>query len=224
MYCTASYCFSNVPIFKQLAQEDMDFVKSLIVREHYDKGARIISAGAQQRKLFVVRSGKVKIIKLLADGCEQIVRIVETNEYFGETELFQEGPLTVDIEALERTELCMIDGDVLKQFLLARPQMMMQMLSQLSKRIEKMEHTLSIISRKEVDARVADYLLQQMYQQNSTTFFLPLAKKDIAALLGTTRESVSRKLSLFQKNNWLTLDGQCVTIIDHNALQQIAIR
>lgn len=224
MDCRASYCFTNVPIFKQLAREDMDFIKRLIVHEHYNKGARILSAGERKRKLFVVRSGKVKIIKLLADGREQIVRIVQANEYFGETELFQSEPMTVDIEALERTELCMIDGDALKQFLLTRPQMMMQMLAQLSKYIEKMEHTLSVISRKEVDARVADYLLQQMYQQNSTTFFLPLAKKDIAALLGTTRESVSRKLSSFQKNNWLMLEGQRVTITDHKALQQIVIR
>ena len=77
MYCTASYCFSNVPIFKQLSQEDMDFIKSLIVREHYDKGAlgvmtiakNVLSNKVARKRVLEIRNTFMKYEKYLEGIC-----------------------------------------------------------------------------------------------------------------------------------------------------------
>jgi CRP/FNR family transcriptional regulator, anaerobic regulatory protein len=117
----------------------------------------------------------------------------------------------------------MIDGDQLKRLLMQKPVILMKIMEQFTKRMRTLEQRLSDISYKEVDARVANYLLKNT-TKNQPSFLLNVSKKDLASMLGTTRESISRKLSEFQKMHYIAMDGQTIEIHNFDALKKIAMK
>lgn len=222
MICSSNYCFSHVPIFQNLKRDEMDQITQMIQRQTYQRGQLILMAGESKKMLFIVRSGKVKVVRPLEDGSEQILRLVNPGDFFGDTTLFQTSPLSTTVEAIEETDICIIDGNQLKAFLEKTPTVLFKILEQLTLRLETVEDNLSAICHKEVGSRVAHYLIKQMEVQNKSTFLLSESKKDIASLLGTTRETVSRKLSEFQKRGYIEINRNFITIHQTSALRRLA--
>ena len=223
MSCGKKYCFSNVSIFKNLTELEYEWIAKMVQSASFSKGELILRAGDEKKKLFIVRNGRVKVEHILEDGNAQLLRFIEQEDFFGVTTLFHEEPLSVNVEALEATDICMIDGDQLKRLLMQKPVILMKIMEQFTKRMRTLEQRLSDISYKEVDARVANYLLKNT-TKNQPSFLLNVSKKDLASMLGTTRESISRKLSEFQKMHYIVMDGQTIEIHNFDALKKIAMK
>lgn len=219
MACQTKYCFAHVPIFQNLQEEEFTQIAHMITRRTYRKGEYILLAGDERQTLCIIRSGRVKIVKPLMDGSEQLIRISQDGDFFGDAMLFQETPLAVNVEAMEPTEICVLDGEELKKLLAKTPTILFEMVAQLMSRIDAMATNLSEICHKEVGPRVASFLLKN-YDKAETTHLLP--KKDMASLLGTTRESVSRKLSEFQRAGYIEMDKNTIRLVNVIALSQIA--
>jgi CRP/FNR family transcriptional regulator len=173
--------------------------------------------------LFIVRKGRVKVERVLKDGNQQILRLIGAGDFFGVTALFQEEPLSVNVEAVEPSIICMLEGEQLKSFLIKSPTVLIKIMEQVTKRMRMLEDRLSAVTLKEVDSRLAHYLVEQM---NNTTqrFTLSLSKKDLASLLGTSRESISRKLSEFQRLGYILICDHEIEIINRSVLVQIAMK
>ena len=212
---------SNISIFQNLNADEMESIANMIQDKCYKKGELILRAGDEKKKLFIVKSGRVKVSKLLEDGNEQVLRIVNEADFFGATMFFQEEPLSVNVEAVCLTEIYVIEGEKLKAFLETSPSVLFKILETITKRMRLLENRLSAMSHKEVDSRVAKYLLDQVTGEDMT-FKLVLSKKDLASLLDTTRESISRKLSEFQSKSFIQLEDNTITILDELSLQEIA--
>ena len=223
MLCNEKYCFSKINLFKNLTADEKQLVSSMFKKQTYSKGQIILHAGEQKKMLFIVCAGKVKIERLLEDGSEQILRIVNTCDFFGETTLFIDAPLDFNVEAMETTTIGMIDGERLKQFLHDKPAILIEILEQFSIRMKSLEERLIFISHKEVDARVASYICNHMDKEKNE-LILEIKKKDLAALLGTTRETISRKLSQFQKKNYICMEGNIIKIVKYDELELIATK
>ena len=223
MQCNDNFCFSKIQLFKNLTTEEIQLVSRMFKKQTYPKGQLILHAGDNKKMLFIVCKGKVKVERLLEDGSEQILRFVNASDYFGETTLFIDGPLDFNVETMETTTIGMMDGEKLKQFLYEKPAILFKILEQFSIRMKNLEERLTVISHKEVDARVASYICNHMDKEKGQ-LTLEISKKDIAALLGTTRESISRKLSQFQKNNYICMEGSIIKVINSNALELIAMK
>jgi CRP/FNR family transcriptional regulator, anaerobic regulatory protein len=219
MGCTNTYCFSNVTIFNHLPNDDMKKIAEMIRSKTYSKGEIIVHATNDQPMLLVVKKGRAKVERLYEDGTSQVICFLEQGEFYGESTIFQHQPPCMNVEALDQVEICMLDGARLKQFLVETPEVLFKMLNHVSMRMHELENRLSVITKKEVDARVATFLLQ--YAKNGEISKM-LSKKDIASLLGTTRESVSRKLSDFHKKQYIIMDKHEVKLLNVHALQQIA--
>ena len=216
MTCSKTYCFSNVPIFQSLKPEQFEQVSNMITRRVYQKGEYVVMAGDLKKCLFIIRQGRVKIVKPMLDGQEHIVRIGEAGEFFGDTTLFNNMPLTTNIEALEETHICMINGDELKELFEKNPAILFTMATEMSKRIDTIHENLSGIYHRDVATRVASFLIKFSNSQPIT-----MSKKDMASYLGTTRESVSRKLSDFQRNGWIKVSRHGIYIDNLDELNRI---
>lgn len=216
MTCSTSYCFSNIPIFKSLEPGQFEQVSKMITRQAYQKGEFIAMAGHLRKHLFIIRKGRVKIVKPMLDGQEHIVRICEAGDFFGDTTLFNNMPLSTNIEALEATHICMINGDELKQLFKENPDILFTVATEMSKRIDDIQDNISDICHRDVASRVAAFLVKYSAQQPIT-----VSKKDMASYLGTTRESVSRKLSDFQRNGWIQVDRNGIYVLNKQQLEEM---
>ncbi len=221
MNCQKQYCFSKVPIFQHLKAHEMEEISHIITHHHFDKGEIILLAGDRKKKLFIVRYGRAKVSHISTDGREYVMRVLEAGEFFGDVTLFNNEPQKSTVEALEKTEICSLDGEELMKILAGTPVTLFHMLAQLSSRLEETENQLSEAVSKEVSERLAAFILKSAATAGSDTFLLTLTKKDLASLLNTTRETLSRRLSAFQKEGYIEMTGKRIIIKKYDALENL---
>src|SRR5690625_5602507 len=87
------------------------------------------------------------------------------------------------------------------------PTIAIKILEQFSNRLDQTEKLVGELSAKDVEARIAGYILELANKNDSDEIILPMSKKDLASYLGTTQETVSRRLSSFQMNGWIEQKG-----------------
>lgn len=188
-------CVSIVPIFNHLAKEQMKEIAEVIRHFDYKKGESIYRAGEQSDSLYIVRQGKIRIYRLSDSGKEQLVRILRPGDFTGELALFNENIHESYAEAMEETNLCTISRNDLQTLLSKYPAIALKILAEFSSRLEQSEKQTARFATEKVETRLALFLAECRDDEHlSNEFILPMSKKDIASYLGTTPETISRKL------------------------------
>ncbi|MFA9423642.1 MAG: Crp/Fnr family transcriptional regulator [Sedimentibacter sp.] len=217
--CHGHLCIDNIPIFNDLTHEEKESVMDASHHKKYKKGEMIFTPGDSFDSLFVVNKGIVKIFKLSILGKEQILRVLEPGDFMGELSLFSKTILSNNAQALENSEICIIKGSMIMELLMKKPEIGIKFLQKYTQRIEESEELIEQIGLRDVEQRIANYLLLEIeknvieQKNNEYEITLPMSKKDFAALIGTSQETLSRKLSLFQDNGWIKLKEQRKIIV-----------
>jgi len=218
-------CVSKVPFFNHLEIEEMLEVVETTTHFRFKKGEIIFRDGDPLEYLYIVHQGRVKNYQLFESGKEQLLRILEPGEFMGELALFTEKVLDSYAEAMEATEICAIHRHDMQKLMQEKPSIAVKILEQFSNRLDQTEKLVGALSAKDVETRTASYLLDLAEEKESKEIVLPMSKKDLASFLGTTQETISRRLSNFQTNDWIEQKGhRSIKIIDQDALSEIASR
>jgi CRP/FNR family transcriptional regulator, anaerobic regulatory protein len=222
------YCIDNVPIFRDLLPDEKQIIMDSSNHKIYKKGEMIFTHGDSFDDLFVVNKGMVKISKVSVLGKEQILRILEPGDFMGELSLFSNTVLNKTAEALMPTEICIIQGDKIRELLQQKPIIAIKFLQKYTERIEETEELIEQIGLRDVEQRLANYLMieikknQVLNNNGKYEITLPVSKGDLASLIGTTQETLSRKLSLFQDNGWIVLKEQrIIEVTDIDSLEDL---
>lgn len=222
-YTQEPSCIQRVPIFSHLDMNRIKDFEAITRSLQFKKGDFIFREGDRSETLFVINEGIIKISKVSNTGKEHIVRFLFPGDFFGQFALFQEETHYANAEALEDVVICIIHKRDFIVLLEKNPQVTYRFLMELTNKLRQTDEWISDISLLEVDRRLAKLLLV-FYKQHSTinqTFELPVAKKELAALIGTTPETVSRKLSQFESLGFIRLIGRVKLLItDANGLEQ----
>lgn len=208
-------CIQQVPIFIHLTLEEMREVSEISLSKTIKKGEMIYQAGDKGGKLFVVYRGNIKLFRLNSSGKEQVLRIVNPGDFFGELALFSSLPLTDFAQALSDTHVCILDGHRLKEVMAKYPAIAFKVMDELSRRLELAENRVESISLDSVETRIANALLHMENPENEV--LLPMNKGDLASQLGMSPESLSRSLNLMQEEGILLLKGHRKIIIKDRA-------
>jgi CRP/FNR family transcriptional regulator, anaerobic regulatory protein len=120
---------------------------------------------------------------------------------------------------MEPVELCVMSRDNFQAFILKYPAISLKVLDEFSKRLAKTEKQAANIAMETVETRIAMYLAEISDETMNKTITLPMSRKDLASHLGTSPETVSRKLADFEDNGWIRqLNNRVIEIIDLDAL------
>lgn len=225
-------CISKVPIFNHLPLNDMLEIAQTSNSKTYEKGEIIFEAGNSSDYLYIVHRGQVKIYRLTASGKEQLIRIMEPGDFMGELSLFTDETLTSFAEAMKKTEICAIHKSDLRKLILAKPEIALKILEAFSVRMNETERTIERFSTQDAEKRLASYIIELVDDDTGDStglgvyeITLPMSKRDLASYIGMTQETLSRRLSAFQENGWITQTGQRgITILDYTALYDIATK
>ncbi|RBP63353.1 CRP/FNR family transcriptional regulator [Alkalibaculum bacchi] len=212
-------CVSLVPIFNHLDGEQMNVISKVIRSNSYKKGEIIYKPGDKSDSLYIVSKGKIKIYRLSEMGKEQLVRILTAGDFTGELAVFSESIHESYAEAMKDTEVCMITRTDLQELLGKFSSISLKLLSEFSRRLEDSEKQTTRISTEKVDTRIAQFLIECVEdQQEGTEFPLPMSKKDLASYLGTTPETISRKLTEFEELGYIKQTRRKIKILDAESL------
>lgn len=220
-------CVRRVPIFNHLDPEEMEEIFRLTTCMRYQQGEMIYLTGSTARKLFILHEGLLKQVRVTADGRQQIIRLIYPGDFIGELSLFGDVPLEGYLEMLRETEMCQLRGEDLRELIARYPTIASKILGEMSRRLNDAEERIEQLGALSVRQRLANILLKFAGEPEPDAgpvkFTLEISKGDMAALLGTTQETLSRRLREFRQQGWIALRGRRdITLRDPAALQKLA--
>ena len=224
--CQHQLCVKRVPIFSGLVSEELSKVAALIVKKKYEKGELIIMEGSCPENLIIIDQGQVKVFRYTVEGKEQILYIFSEGDFFGEKNLLKNQESTYNVEALETTNICMINKVDFQKLLRDYPEIGIKIIEELCSRMEKIEGTVQSMGTKSIESRINAILLEfaERYgkkHQKGVLVDLPLSREGIANYIGTARETVSRKLSVLQDEGIIEMIGnKKILILNMKALEE----
>jgi CRP-like cAMP-binding protein len=224
--CThESSCITTVPVFKGMNEGDILQLQKVTKSKRFQKGEFIFREGEHSETLFVVNEGLIKLTKISAEGKEQIIRLLFPGDFFGLFSLLKDEKHYINAETLGATVICSIEKKDFLKTMEKNAEMAFRFLLAVNDRLYEADESVGNLSLMEVEQRLARALLlfhDKLSKQNEP-FMLPIKKKDLASLIGTTPESVSRKLLNFVSQNVIELDNnRTVKILELNQLKEIA--
>lgn len=219
--CNQRSCIDNVSIFNGLSPEEKDEIYAISHHKTYNRGEVVYSAGEKKDQLYIVHTGKIKISRISQDGKEQVIRILNSGEFMGELSIFTQRPVMEYAEALEKTNICIINGKELKNHMIKHPEIAFKIIEELSTRLEIAEELIEGINLHSVEWRLAQVLLKRANKNG--VVLLNTTKGNLASQLGMSQETLSRKLTLFQDNNWIKqISPRKMLILNRQALEQLS--
>jgi len=218
--CSHQSCVSLVAIFNHLEEKHRKEIIDAVQSISYKKGDTIYQAGDHSDSLYIVSSGKIRIYRLSESGKEQLIRILYPGEFTGELALFNETTQEAYAEAMTNAQICRIKRSDLQNLIIKYPSISFSLLAEFASRLEKSEKQAASFATEKVETRIALYLADCMdLTEQTTEFVLPMSKKDLASYLGTTPETISRKLAEFEQQGYIKqTSARQIKILDRNGL------
>lgn len=216
-------CLHRVPIFEALLEEEISDLNGLIISKPYRKGETVFLEGEKSDSLFIVNQGTVKLYKSSELGKEQTIRFLFSGDFFGQLALLQEQSHYASAEAIESAVVCRIEKKDFHRLLESNHRLAYRVLLAVSDRLQQADEWMGTISLFETDKRLAKTLIH-FYEKNgaSGNLQLPVPKKELAAWLGTTPETLSRKLAHFEELGLLAMEGRSIRILQPEELLEYA--
>lgn len=182
-----SFLFGGLPL------QQLEDIAAIAVEKTYQKGENIFFEGDKCIGFHMVGEGRVKIFKTSLGGKEHILHIFGEGEPFGEVPVFYGQPFPANAEALVKTRTIFFPRERFVLLVEANPSIALNMLAVLSMRLRKFAGQIENLSLKEVPDRLANYLVYLSEEQgNHTSVQLDISKGQLASLLGTIPETLSR--------------------------------
>ncbi|MGI6786665.1 MAG: Crp/Fnr family transcriptional regulator [Gleimia sp.] len=217
-------CVAKVPVFSQLTAEQQAVVAELARPVRVKADQQIFMQGQRNAPLIVVHEGAVKLVRTSRDGRERVVRVLHEGDFSGEASLLTGARPDYSAVALSDTEACSFRPEDFAKLLAQHPQVGLSMMGVLSRRLQESQELLDQVTNQSVDVRIANYLLglEARPSEDGIRVTLPILKKDIASLLGTTPESLSRALKRLTRQGLITPSGSDILLSDIDGLIELA--
>lgn len=209
----------STSLFKGLGEDESEAVGRLVIEKSYEKGETIFFEGDDADGFYIVGSGTVKVFKMNPSGKEHILHIFGPGEPVGEVPVFSNRPFPATAEAIVKSRMLYFSKKDFVSMIEQNPSIAMNMLAVLSMRLRQFTNQIENLSLKEVPARLAGYLLYTLdEQQNDSVIELPVSKGQLASLLGTIPETLSRIFSKMSDEGLIQVEGRTITILDRDGL------
>lgn len=191
------------------------------------RGQQIFFQGDPGAYVYCLKSGRVKLSRLSAEGRELILDIIMPGEIFGE--ILGGGEVVHDTiaEAMEDALLCRIPRTRFEQLLRAHPELSFRLTKLIGLRLKRIESRIEDLVFKDVQGRMATILLQLTRdhgtQQSRGSWLVPrITQQQLAGLIGSSREAVNQTLAEFRRRGLIVFEGRQILIPDLDALAMLA--
>lgn len=211
------HCVSIVPLFNHLSGEDQEQIDRLVSHRHFHKGETIWQPG-NDPLLIIVARGTLKVYMISSSGREQLLRILNPGDYEGVNTLLGAMAQDIFIDSITDTEVCLLRKKDFTALLSRTPQLALKLLELYAQRMADTENQTRFLTMENVETRLATYL--QFSPSSHLT--LPMKMKDLASYLGTTPETLSRKLHNLEDKEIISRKGRKLRILSPSGLNELA--
>lgn len=215
----------QVGLFSTLPDADLRQLVGIADLRLFKGGEEIFRAGDISDRIFIIRTGKVKLYRIMEDGKERILSFQGPGQLVGETAITGEPYRQESAQVVEDAFICMIDRDRFRSYLLRHPELALQIAGVISqRRLDAEERAMDLLS-KDVKTRVAHALAQlaeefgeEQDEGGGIRIDLRLTQTDLGQLVGSTRETTSMAFNAFRREGLVDAEDRIVTVFDKEAL------
>ncbi|HEC12966.1 MAG TPA: Crp/Fnr family transcriptional regulator [Acidiferrobacteraceae bacterium] len=203
----------QISLFCDLADGEIKAIASHGVLKHVPRNSVLMRQGDNPSALYVVLSGKVRVMVCGDDGKELVLGNLGPREYFGELALIDGEPRSATVTAVEDTELGIISKADFVSCMGNSPEIAISLMRALSKRIRGLNDNLRDFALLDVQGRVDRLLRRLASQHNGELITEPITQLEIASMVGASREMVSRVLNNLKADEVIDMRGKMIAIL-----------
>lgn len=207
-------------LFKGLEQPLLARLAATAQERRFAKNEAIFLEGDAAAGFYLVAHGQVKIFKTSLEGREQILHVFGRGEPFGEVPVFSgQAVFPASAVSLSAAELLFFPRREFVSLISASPDMALSMLAVLSRRLRQFAAQIESLSLKEVPSRLAAHLVflaEDQGRRDEITLDIP--KGQLASLLGTSPETLSRILASMSAEGLIRVDGKRIELLRYDDL------
>ena len=206
-------------LFEGLPAQQIQDITDISIEKTFQRGENIFFEGDKGSGFYMVGEGRVKIFKVSLSGKEHILHIFGQGEPFGEVPVFHGMPFPASAEALVKTKTIFFPRDKFVLLVEANPSIALNMLAVLSQRLRRFANQIENLSLKEVPERLAGYLIYLSHEQGDCDEVeLDISKGQLASLLGTIPETLSRIFAKMTEEGLIQVNGRRISLLDRQRL------
>ena len=201
----------KIPLFEQLADDDLEEIASHLIERSFPRNATVMEEGLPGDYMYVIREGRVKVTKLSGDGREKILELLEAGDFFGEMSLLDSAPRSASVKALTDVRIQALARNDFLNVLRRSPDLALAVIQELTRRLRQVDEQASSLSFQRVKERTQGLLLRLAREEPG----LPehrvtqaLTHQQIADMIGTSRETVTRAIKGLKEEGWLQQRGK----------------
>jgi len=211
----------TVPLFAGFPEEQLRMLAAAVNRRNVPRGTIVIVEGDPTDSLYIIISGRLKVMMSDTEGKEVILAMLGPGEFFGEMGLIDDSPRSATVMAVEPCELITLAKKDFKKFLAEHFEMAMTVMRGLVRRLREADRKIGSLALLDVYGRVARLLLDMSENVDGEKIVTKrLPKQDIAKMIGASREMVSRVMKDLQMGGYIEMRGSNIVLRDSIVLPE----
>jgi len=200
-----------IPMFSGVSEDALQSIASLLIERSFPKHKTIVEEGAPGDYMYIIVEGRVKVTKLSGDGREKILELLDVGDFFGEMSLFDDAPRSASVKAMSRVRILALARNDFLRLLGRSPDLALSVIQELTRRLRQVDEQASSLSFQRVKERTMG-LLVRLAREEPGDEGRPrtpvLTHQQIADMIGTSRETVTRAIKGLKAEGWLEQDGK----------------
>ena len=201
----------NIGLFSSVEDADLASIASLLIERRFPKHKTIVEEGLPGDYMYIIREGRVSVSKLSDDGREKILEFLEAGAFFGEMSLLDNSPRSASVRALTEARVLALSRSDFLNVLRRSPDLAMAVIQELTRRLRQIDEQASSLSFQRVKERTQGLLrrlAKEDTQRQGRRATPVLTHQQIADMIGTSRETVTRALKGLRETGWLEKEGR----------------
>lgn len=213
----------NIPFFTDIDSVTLEKIAKIVGTKYYRRGETIFYEGDPGAALYIVRGGKIKIVKLSEDGREKILAILGESDYFGEMAIIEREPRSATVVAQDDAEVLVLYQQDFQELLRTTPKVMLNIIKTLCLRLRATNQQIEELVFRNVRVRLASSLItlaekHGIKQKSGIEINLKLTHQDMANIVGASRELVTKILNELEDVNLIKVFTKKILITNFDGL------
>lgn len=208
-----------IPLFHDLNNMQLASIGAHLSMRVFEKGEFVLREGEQADSMYVVVTGTVKVFSVDPDdeSREVILKTLGPGEFFGELPMFDHETRSASVATLERCHLQVLSYRAFERAIASSPDIAHKVLLTLSKRLRDADRKIGDLALLDISSRVARTLLELAIMSNGQRVVgEPFTQKNLASMIGASREMVNRTLQDLQENGFISIQRGSITILNED--------
>jgi len=207
----------GIPLFRRVSEGDLEELATHLIERRFPKNATVVEEGLPGDYMYVIREGRVKVTKASEDGREKIMNFLEKGAFFGDMALLGNETRSASVKTLEESVLLALSRRDFIDLLRQSPDLSLAVIEELANRLRETNEQARSLSFQGVEERTRS-LLERIARPDpraqGVRMTPVLTHQQIADMVGTSRETVTRAIKQLKQSGWLTQEGKRYVVPD----------